>query len=92
MIVGIKVCGSATCRVQPHSPCPAAGAACRFVPLRYIQWTHTTPTMIMLMAMMSNTSSSGVLTAVAADLVMVVMGLAATWTTGPPQVSAGGGG
>jgi hypothetical protein len=42
--------------------------------------------MILLMAMMSNTSSSGVLTAVAADLVMVFMGLAATWTSGAPQV------
>lgn len=58
----------------------------RFVPLRYIQWLHTTPTMILLMAMMSSTSSVGLTGAVGADLVMVATGLAATWTDGLTQV------
>lgn len=58
----------------------------RFVPLRYIQWMHTTPTMILLMAMMSSSTSVGVWGAVLADLVMVGAGMIATWTSGVTQV------
>ena len=43
--------------------------------------------MILLMAMQSSTSSSGVVGAMVADLVMVLTGLAATWTDGIPQVN-----
>lgn len=42
--------------------------------------------MILLMAMMSSTSSAGVMAAMFADLVMVLTGLAATWTSGMSQV------
>jgi hypothetical protein len=46
--------------------------------------------MILLMAMMSSTSTAGVVGAMLADLVMVLTGLAATWTSGVPQVRWGG--
>ncbi|KAF8057779.1 walR [Scenedesmus sp. PABB004] len=59
----------------------------RFIPLRYVQWVHTTPTMILLMSMMSDLPPSTVASAVAADLVMVVTGLGASWTNGPLQLA-----
>lgn len=58
----------------------------RFVPLRYIQWLHTTPTMILLMGMMSDRGPGAMAAAVGADLAMVLTGLAASWTDGPLQV------
>ncbi|KAF6251826.1 hypothetical protein COO60DRAFT_581296 [Scenedesmus sp. NREL 46B-D3] len=57
-----------------------------FVPLRYVQWMHTTPTMILLMSMMSDMSPWRVTAAVGGDLVMVLAGLGASWTSGVLQV------
>jgi bacteriorhodopsin len=62
--------------------------SCSFVPLRYVQWLHTTPTMILLMSMMSDLPSRLVTAAVGGDLVMVLAGLGASWTHGPLQVGA----
>eukprot|EP00882_Tetradesmus_deserticola_P029636 GHRQ01033217.1.p1 GENE.GHRQ01033217.1~~GHRQ01033217.1.p1 ORF type:complete len:224 (+),score=88.73 GHRQ01033217.1:391-1062(+) len=59
-----------------------------FVPLRYVQWMHTTPTMVLLMSMMSNLPSWRVAAAVGGDLVMVLTGLGACWTSGLLQVRA----
>jgi hypothetical protein len=62
---------------------------CSFVPLRYVQWLHTTPTMILLMSMMSDLQPWRVTAAVAGDLMMVLAGLGASWTSGVAQVGSG---
>lgn len=45
-----------------------------------MQWAHSTPTMLLMMSVMSDLSAGDVALAVLADMVMVVSGLLATWS------------
>ncbi|KAI8474106.1 MAG: hypothetical protein J3K34DRAFT_495844 [Monoraphidium minutum] len=60
-----------------------------FFPLRYVQWLHSTPTMLLLMALMSDLSTAQLGATIAADLVMILTGLVASWVGGPMQLIAG---
>lgn len=62
---------------------PAGGLL--FFPLRYVQWLHSTPTMLLLMALMSDLSRGRLWLALGADVVMIVTGCAASWLSGPLQ-------
>jgi bacteriorhodopsin len=56
-----------------------------FFPLRYVQWLHSTPTMIVLMALMGELTRAQLGAALAADITMILTGLAASWLGGPMQ-------
>ena len=64
-------------------------AAGLFFPLRYVQWLHSTPTMLLLMALTSDLTSAQLGVAIAADVVTMATGMAATWTSGPVQRAHG---
>jgi hypothetical protein len=63
----------------------SARTAGLFFPLRYVQWLHSTPTMLLLMALMSDLSSTQLRNAMAADVVTMTTGMVATWASGPLQ-------
>ena len=67
---------------------PAAPGAGLFFPLRYIQWLHSTPTMLLLMALMSDLTAAQLWATLACDVIMIVTGLAASWLGGGAQVAA----
>ena len=58
---------------------------CSVMPMRYIQWTHSTPTMILVMSMLGDLSTRELAQALLADFVMIFTGLGASVTTGPTQ-------
>ncbi len=64
---------------------PMAAARGLFFPLRYVQWLHSTPTMLLLMALMSDLSSAQLGATIASDVAMIVTGLLASWLGGPMQ-------
>ncbi|KAG2448553.1 hypothetical protein HYH02_006444 [Chlamydomonas schloesseri] len=68
---------------------PAAGGAGAssigdraFVPLRYVQWAHSTPSMIYMVALLAEVRGWKLLLPVLCDVTMVVTGLAACCTVG----------
>ncbi|KAG2496110.1 hypothetical protein HYH03_005713 [Edaphochlamys debaryana] len=65
----------------------AAGSGRPFAPLRYVQWLHSTPTMIYMVALLADVRGRQLTTALAADVTMVLTGLAACYTTGAAKLA-----
>ncbi|GLC37952.1 hypothetical protein PLESTF_000607000 [Pleodorina starrii] len=53
-----------------------------FAPLRYVQWCHSTPTMIYMLALLADCSGWQLTIPLLSDVVMVLTGLAACYTAG----------
>lgn len=56
--------------------------ACSFYPLRYIQWAHSTPSLLLMLSLMSSVGLGEVVGAVVCDVVMILTGLWACYATG----------